>query len=230
MIRSAADIAPSHHRNHVVKRGNVPAGAGKCRRSRRVRVNNRANLAPRVVDIAVEPPFARGAAPAKPPAIELDEGNILIVQRCVIHPTRTHQETPLTAAHADIARSTMNQTTARQLQTGRDNHCAQVSAVRGGIEIGHSPARRSGYSCCSPARLAGHIPRSVIKPVTRRAGVTSKARLSAALPSGTNLTVSIRPDELWPVICVTSCGDRSSIGIADPASTDQSIVLTGNAA
>ena len=94
----------------------------------------------------------------------------------------------------------------------------------------HSATRRSGYSLCNPARLAVQTPRSVISPVTNRAGVTSQARFSAVLASGTSLTVSIRPAELRPVMCVTSAGDRSSIGIADPASRDQSMVLAGSAA
>jgi predicted metal-dependent hydrolase len=34
---------------------------------------------------------------------------------------------------------------------------------------------RSGNKSSKPAREAGHVPRSVIKPVTSRAGVTSKA-------------------------------------------------------
>jgi hypothetical protein len=38
---------------------------------------------------------------------------------------------------------------------------------------GHRP--RSGNKSSKPAREAGHVPRSVIKPVTSRAGVTSKA-------------------------------------------------------
>ncbi len=35
--------------------------------------------------------------------------------------------------------------------------------------------RCSGYSPSSPSREASHMPRSVISPVTSRAGVTSKA-------------------------------------------------------
>src|SRR5438105_7128970 len=40
-------------------------------------------------------------------------------------------------------------------------------------------------------------------------------------------SVSIRPEGLRPVMCVTSSGDRSSIGTADPACSDQSMLLTG---
>src|SRR5579871_944381 len=230
MIRSAADVAPTRKRHHIVKRGNAPAGASECRRVSGVRVNDRANLVPRLEDVAVDPPFARRATAAKPPAIEIHERNILVMQRFVIHPGRADEEAPLAATHADISRSALSQTTARQLSTGVYHHQAQVCTVRQDIEIRHSAAPHSGYNRCSPSRLAGQVPRSVIRPVTKRAGVTSKARLSAALFSGTNLTVSSRPEGLWPVICVTSDGDRSSIGIAAPASSDQSIVLTGKAA
>jgi hypothetical protein len=51
----------------------------------------------------------------------------------------------------------------------------------------------------SPDRLAEQIPRSVINPVTNLAGVTSNARLSAGLASGTTLTVWRVPEAVWPV-------------------------------
>jgi len=49
----------------------------------------------------------------------------------------------------------------------------------------------------------------VINPVTSLAGVTSKPRLSAALVSGTTLTVSMRPEDVRPVTWVNSRGERS---------------------
>ncbi len=52
----------------------------------------------------------------------------------------------------------------------------------------------------------------------------------AGLPSGTTLTVSSEPEEVRPVTCVSSVGDRSSIGISRPDPKDQSMVLSGSAA
>ena len=75
-------------------------------------------------------------------------------------------------------------------------------------------ARDTGSA--SPARLAAQTPRSVINAVTSLAGVTSNARLSAGLPSGITRTVSIAPEAVRPVICVSSVAERSSIGISRP--------------
>src|SRR5262249_16043637 len=129
----------------------------------------------------------------------------------------------------DIARFGVRQTTGHQLATSGYHHGTQFCAAVVGRGIRHSAARRSGYSRCNPARLPAQTPRSVIKAVNNLAGVISNARFSAALVSGTNLTVSRLPAAPWPVMCVTSCGDRSSIGIAEPAWRDQSMVLTGSA-
>src|SRR5438876_707293 len=230
VIWGAADVAPARNRHHVMECWNAPAGAGERGRSWRMSVDDRAHIVPRVEYVAVEPPFARGATAAEPTSIEVHERNIRGLQHLVIHPGRAHEEPPLIAAHADIARGAMRQTSTRQLTTGRNHHRAQVRAAGAGTGFRHCAARSSGYSRCNPARLAEQMPRSVISAVTSRAGVTSKARFSAVLPSGTSLTVSIRPEELRPVMCVTSSGDRSSIGTADPACSDQSIVLAGSAA
>ena len=79
----------------------------------------------------------------------------------------------------------------------------------------------------------------MIRPVTNRAGVTSKARFSAALVSGTSLTVSMRPEELYaeakelraPIELVRWVADHGRLpvvtftagGIATPA--DASLVM-----
>src|SRR6266576_2167249 len=57
------------------------------------------------------------------------------------------------------------------------------------------------------------IPRSVMNPVTYRAGVTSNAGFSAAAPLGAIGR---------PAITVTSAGARSSIGIRSPSASDES--------
>jgi hypothetical protein len=49
------------------------------------------------------------------------------------------------------------------------------------------------YNSCSPASVAAATPRSVIRAVTSRAGVTSKAGLKPALPDGVSCTVVIAP-------------------------------------
>src|SRR5215471_2116195 len=159
--------------------------------------------------------------PAEPTSIEVHERHVIGLQQLVIHAARADEEPPLIAAHADVARCAVRQTPARQITTGGQHRRAQRSEARAGPGVAHSAARRSGYSRCNPARLAAQLPRSVINPVTNRAGVTSKARFSAALFSGTSLTDSMRPEALRPLMCVTSSGDRSSIGIADPACRDQ---------
>ncbi len=53
-----------------------------------------------------------------------------------------------------------------------------------------------------PARafpLANMIPRSVINPVTRRAGVTSKAWFNAGLEAGVRRIVSVRKSSVSPL-------------------------------
>src|ERR1700752_635508 len=89
---------------------------------------------------------------------------------------------------------------------------------------------RSGNSDSNPSALAVQRPRSVIRPVTSRAGVTSKAGLAAGLPEGATRTVAMDPSSALPVTIVTSAALRSSIGIsANPSETAQSIVEEGRA-
>ena len=53
---------------------------------------------------------------------------------------------------------------------------AQILVARGAHADRHSTlADCSGYRLARPARLAEHTPRSVMRPVTNLAGVTSKA-------------------------------------------------------
>src|SRR3954451_5726577 len=88
---------------------------------------------------------------------------------------------------------------------------------------------RSGNKRARPSALASVRPRSVIRPVSNLAGVTSKAGLAAGLLVGTTRTVVTTPSMPRPVIVVTSEASRSSIGIAAPSVTDQSMVLEGAA-
>ena len=59
------------------------------------------------------------------------------------------------------------------------------------------------------------MPRSVMKPVTRRAGVTSKAGLPAAEPGAAISTVTMCPSARRPGIFRTSSAERSSIGMVE---------------
>jgi len=64
---------------------------------------------------------------------------------------------------------------------------------------------RSGKLAARLSRVAAIKPRSV----TSRAGVTSKAQLATGEPSGTTVTVSIRPSAVRPVTVATSSGRRA---------------------
>src|SRR5205823_996099 len=77
---------------------------------------------------------------------------------------------------------------------------------RGGTDEpgGHHPGVISGNSESNPSVLAAHRPRSVIKPLTRRAGVTSNAGLAAGLSIGTTRTLVTEPSSVQPAIVVTS--------------------------
>ena len=78
--------------------------------------------------------------------------------------------------------------------------------------------------------MAEQRPRSVISPVTRRAGVTSKAGLAPGLAEGAMRTVAMLPSIARPVMVVTSVAARSSIGISfTPSATVQSMVDDGTA-
>ena len=81
--------------------------------------------------------------------------------------------------------------------------CAAVTAS---LRRRRRPAR-SGNSRASPSREAGATPRSVMMPVTRRAGVTSKPGLCAALPAGVTRTRAPSPAAVAPATVVTSSGD-----------------------
>ena len=79
-----------------------------------------------------------------------------------------------------------------------------------------------------PLSVAAQTPRSVTSAVTRREGVTSKPKFRAGDPSGTSRTFEIEPSAASPLICVTSEGSRSSIGMSDtPSLIRQSMVELG---
>ena len=63
---------------------------------------------------------------------------------------------------------------------------------------------RSGNNPFSPASVAAQTPRSVMRPVTKRAGVTSKAKLRAGRAVGRELNSIGAPSAPRPLIWVTS--------------------------
>ena len=74
------------------------------------------------------------------------------------------------------------------------------------------------------------MPRSVMSPVTSRAGVTSKAGLAAGVASGEMRTWAISPLAVLPQTSETSSAERCSIGISSsPSCTVQSMVGEGSA-
>ena len=75
--------------------------------------------------------------------------------------------------------------------------------------------------------MAAQVPRSVMKPVTRRAGVTSKPGLAPGLPGAAISTVARPPSGRRPVIFRTSSDERSSIGMSRPDFSVQSMVEDG---
>ena len=101
----------------------------------------------------------------------------------------------------------------------------------GGVIGRRIPARRRQTSCdCigvslafgkrlrKPSGVAAQVPRSVIKPVTSRAGVTSKPGLAAAEPGAAISTSALYRQAAGPVIFSTSSWLRSSMGMSRPDS------------
>src|SRR5262249_45258348 len=93
----------------------------------------------------------------------------------------------------------------------------------------HRFGRRSGKSASRPSREALATPRSVMSPVTSRAGVTAKAGLAAGPPAGVSRTCLTTPSVSSPAISATSPALRSSIGMLRPSSIDQSMLGLGAA-
>src|SRR5580698_3883027 len=155
-----------------------------------------ANVAPALENIPMEAPFARWPATAVPTTIEAHQWYVVGFKGLICHAGRADQEMAGIAAAADIARGARCQASSSKLPAGRD-HCGARIFVR------HCCPRKSEYRFRSPGRVAGHTPRSVINAVTSLAGVTSNARLRAALLSGTTRTVSMPPAAPRPVTCVS---------------------------
>src|SRR6185437_14004081 len=104
------------------------------------------------------------------------------------------------------------------------------------LGFGSGPARLHGGNLqvlgkrlVKPSAVAAQVPRSVIKPVTSRAGVTSKPGLAAALPGAAMATVATLPSGNRPVIFKTSSWLRSSMGMSRPLAKVQSMVELGSA-
>ena len=137
-------------------------------------VKDDADLCPGSEQIIMHPPFRGRQAPAMRCARVVNKNDILRLQRLVGHAGRRHKKAagdPVT----DIAARVSRQTARHKTPGGGDQFLAQRSRVAG--DHRHWPAaipRFSGKSDSKPSREAGQTPRSVIKPVISRAGVTSK--------------------------------------------------------
>src|ERR1700730_18048711 len=92
-------------------------------------------------------------------------------------------------------------------------------------------ATRPGNALARASRLAAITPRSEIRPVTSREGVTSKGELVAPVTEGASWTVAMRPLAPRPAIWVTASADRVSIGTsAMPSKIEKSMDDEGAAA
>src|SRR5580698_1653137 len=222
VIGRTPDLGAPRNGDHVMKGGDPASRAGEGGRLRRMGVDDGADVVACSENVAVEAPFARWPSASVPAPLQIHQRYVLGHQRFVGHAGGAHEERVLVAANADIARFAVAQPATRKLAAAADDGVARILLV-------HDRALRLGSRLASPDRVAAQTPRSVINPVTSRAGVTSNAILRAALDFGTTLTRSRLPEALSPVTCVSSSGDRSSIGMSPPSTMPQSMVLNGSA-
>ena len=171
---------PPARGDHVVERGDGAAQAGQRGRERRVRVDDGADLGSAAVDVAVDAPFGRRREPAAHgvalPRHRDDRRGVDVVAR---HAARRDQHAAR-RARRDVAGRAGVQAARHQPAHRLGDRAARARVVTACPRA----AARSGTGRASPSRDAGATPRSVMMPVTRRAGVTSKPGLCAALPAG----------------------------------------------
>src|SRR5579859_5180890 len=111
-------------------------------------------------------------------AVEAHRHDVRSLERVIIHPGGCDQESTRDAV-ADVAGLALIDAERIHALAGRDDLVAE-RAVRETRRT-HRLGRRSGKSASRPSREALATPRSVTRPVTSRAGVTSKAGLAAGL-------------------------------------------------
>ena len=101
---------------------------------------------------------------------------------------------------ADVAGGALVEATTIEFEARGDDLAPEGGGGVAG-DAGHGKVQliRSGKSWASPSVVAAQTPRSVMRPVTSRAGVTSNAGFAAALPSGVRATVVIEPSGNRPV-------------------------------
>src|SRR5215470_13937071 len=167
----------------------------------------------RRVDVAMESPLRRWHAAARRASIEGNGDDVLRLGRFVGEARRSHQETASDAC-ADIARLAAVDAQLVHGQRGGDDLPPQ-------LQMGHGLAAPSpGKSVASAA--GSQTPRSVMMPVSKRAGVTSNAGFATAVPEG---AIASPPEG-----SSTSSAPRSSIGMPSPSTSVQSMVAEGTAA
>ncbi len=148
----------------------------------RVRVHDRVQLRPRRVDRGVEAPLGRRFAAPGRAAIVADERDVVGLEAVVGNAGRRQQEAgarPARAAHRHVAGLVdVDAALVHRARRG-DDRFPQLAAVV--PKSGHAACRRSGKS--EPSSPGATTPRSVMIPVTSRAGVTSNAGLATGVSS-----------------------------------------------
>ncbi len=177
---------------------------------------------------------AGGLDIAHVPAGAFDADDLELVTEEIVQ-LRFHRR--IAAAVEDEARIGAEQT--RRVDAQREILADALSRVTGhkiprfGIRptalhsLSGSSVPHSGNNDRRPSRDAAQVPRSVTRPVTSRAGVTSKPGLAASLPGAPIPTVANPPRSSLPVTFNSSSGERCSIGMSRPPPMLQSIVEPG---
>ena len=106
----------------------------------------------------MKPPFAGGAKPPLGHAFEGHFDDLTGFESWIGHAGGSNED-GVGESDADIPGGALVESPLVEILSNRDQASPQII---------------SGNSDASPSSLAGHTPRSVINPVTRREGVTSK--------------------------------------------------------
>src|SRR6516164_9859191 len=133
------------------------------------------HLGARRIDVAMESPLRRWRAAARCLSIKGNGDNVLRLG-CFVREARRRYQKAVADAGADITRLAAVDAQLVHGQRGGDDLPPQ-------LQIGHGLATRSpGKSVASAS--GAQTPRSVMMPVSKRAGVTSNAGFATAVPEG----------------------------------------------
>ena len=228
-VRSAANVEPAGHRHHVVKGRNRAIEAGQGGREHGVGVHDRTGFGvarDRCPDAGATRSTAASGRPGRGRGPS---------RRCPRAPSRRRRAPDgvtrnpswvLTLRLPDLPWLIPRAFIRRAWSHSDRRSSSSLSTSR---RLPDSGRARSGNRPEMPARDAAHTPRSVMSPVTRRAGVTSKPKLRTTAPKGKTWTDSARPLDARPETWVISTAARSSMGICVPSSRLQSMLDEGAA-